>query len=73
MNAVKAIAIWGILAMASAAVAGIVAAARNRDHSWWAAWSFLFPPMVILLFLLPRNAGPRPRRPSIDEEDASAN
>jgi hypothetical protein len=73
MNAVKAIAIWGILAMASAAVAGIVAAARNRDHSWWAAWSFLFPPMVILLLLLPRNAGPRPRRPSIDEEDASAN
>jgi hypothetical protein len=72
MNAIKAIAIWGIIAMASAAVAGVGAAVRNRDHSWWAAWSFLFPPMVILLFLLPRNTGPRPRRPSLDEEDAGA-
>lgn len=72
MNAVTAIAIWGIIAMASAAIAGIGALARNRDHSWWAAWSFFFPPMAVLLFLLPRNKGPRPRRPSLDEEDASA-
>jgi len=70
MNAVKVIAIWGLVAVASATAAGIVAAMRNRDHSWWAAWSFFFPPMVILLLLMPRNAGPRPRRPSLDEEDA---
>ncbi|MGE3919116.1 MAG: hypothetical protein AB7F78_25795 [Hyphomicrobiaceae bacterium] len=69
MNAVRFIAVWGIISIVSAVVAGIVAAARNRDHSWWAAWSFIFPPMLVILILLPPNKGPRPRRPSMDDED----
>lgn len=73
MNAVQVIAVWGIVSIAAAVAAGIIAAVRNRDHSWWAAWSFVFPPMLIILLLMPRNTGPRPRRPSLDEEDASAN
>ena len=73
MNAVQLIALWGIVSIAAAVTAGIVAAVRNRDHSWWAAWSFVFPPMLIVLLMMPKNAGPRPRRPSLDEEDASAN
>lgn len=73
MNAVQVIAIWGIVSIAAAVAAGIIAAVRNRDHSWWAAWSFVFPPMLIILLLMPKNTGPRPRRPSLDEEDASAN
>lgn len=69
MKAVHVIALWGILALGSAIAGGILAAARNRDHSWWAAWCFVFPPMLVLLILLPRNTGPRPQRRSLDDED----
>jgi len=69
----KVIAIWGIVAIASAIVAGIVASVKRRDHSFWAAWSFLVPPMLLLLLLMPSNKGPRSRRPGIDEvEDKQA-
>lgn len=63
----KVIAIWGVVAIASAIVAGIVAGIKRRDHSFWAAWSFLVPPMLLLLLLMPTNRGPRPHRPGIDE------
>jgi hypothetical protein len=70
---VKVISIWGIVAILSAIVGGILARAKNRDHSFWAAWSFLVPPMLLLLVLFPRNRGPRPRRPGVDElEDRQA-
>jgi hypothetical protein len=69
----KVIAIWGIVAIASAIVAGIVASIKRRDHSFWAAWSFLVPPMLLILLLMPSNKGPRQRRPGIDEiEDRQA-
>jgi hypothetical protein len=64
---VKAIAIWGIVAIASAALAGVLAGIKRRDASFWAAWSFLVPPMLLVLLLVPSNKGPRPRRPGIDE------
>ena len=63
----KVIAIWGVVAIASAIIAGIVAGIKRRDHSFWAAWSFLVPPMLLLLLLMPTNRGPRPRRAGIDE------
>ena len=67
------IAIWGVVAIASAIVAGIVASVKLRDHSFWAAWSFLVPPMLLILLLMPSNKGARPRRPGIDEvEDKQA-
>lgn len=54
-------------------VCGIIGAAlagfKNRDISVWAAWGFLFPPSVLLVLLLPRIKGVRPRRPTLDEED----
>jgi hypothetical protein len=69
----KVIAIWGVVAIASAIVAGIVASVKRRDHSFWAAWSFLVPPMLLVLLLMPSNKGPRLRRPGIDEvEDKQA-
>jgi H+/Cl- antiporter ClcA len=69
----KVIAIWGIVAIAPAIVAGIVASIRRRDHSFWAAWSFLVPPMLLILLLMPSHKGPRQRRPGIDEiEDRQA-
>lgn len=69
MTAVKFIAIWGIVSLGAAIVAGLVAAAKNRNHSWWAAWSFLFPPMLLILLCLGRNTGPRQRPPSLDQND----
>ena len=63
----KIIAIWGLVAIVSAVLAGIVAGAKRRDHSFWAAWSFLFPPILLILLLMPSNKGPRPRRPSLDD------
>jgi hypothetical protein len=62
-----AIVIWGLVSIASAVIAGVLAGAKRRDHSFWAAWSFLFPPMLLVLLLMPANKGPRPRKPGLDE------
>jgi len=64
---VKVIAYWGIISILCAIVAGIVAGLKRRDHSFWAAWSFLFPPMLILLLMMRANRGPRPRRAGLEE------
>ncbi len=69
MNAVKVIALWGLVSLCAAIAGGVIAATKNRDHSWWAAWCFVIPPMVLILIILPRNTGPRPRRPTLDDED----
>lgn len=69
---VKGIAIWGTVAVASALLALLVAGVKRRDHSFWAAWSFMFPPMLLVLLLMPANKGERPRRLSIDEEERRA-
>ena len=63
------IVIWGITAILAAVVGGILAGVKNRDYSAWAAWCFLFPPLVLALLLSPKNPGPRPRRPTLDEQD----
>jgi hypothetical protein len=63
------IAIWSIVALLSSLVAGIVAHARGRDHSYWAAWSFLVPPMLLVLLLLPRSTATYPPRRTLDDED----
>ena len=73
---VKVIAIWGVIAIGSAFIAGLLASAKRRDHSFWAAWSFLFPPFLLFLLLMPANKSPRPRprrRGLVDEiEDREA-
>lgn len=65
----KAIAIWGLVSLVCAIAGGFLATAKNRDYSFWAAWSFILPPMLLLLLVMPRNPGPKPRRPTLDEED----
>jgi hypothetical protein len=67
----KWIVIWGAVAIGSAIAAGILAGIKRRDHSFWAAWGFVFPPMLIVLLLLPRNQGPKKRQRTLDEEDAA--
>ena len=64
--------IWGVTAIVSAIIAGFLAAAKNRDYSAWAAWTFLFPPLLIALFFTPKYTGPpRPRRRLDDDTDQS--
>lgn len=65
----KLIAIWGLCAVSGAILAAVFAGQKNRDYSYWIAWCFLFPPLVIWLMLMPKNPGPRPRRPRLDEID----
>lgn len=63
------IAIYGSAAIVAALVAAIVAGMKRRDYSFWAASTLLFPPLLIVLVLLPKNAGPRPVRAPLDADD----
>jgi F0F1-type ATP synthase assembly protein I len=65
------IVIWGAVAFLATALAGVLAGIKNRDISFWMGWSFVFPPLVLFLLFLPRYQGRRPRRRSLDEEDAA--
>jgi hypothetical protein len=64
------IVIWGATAFAAAALAGVLAGVKNRDYSFWMGWCFILPPLVLFLLFLPRYDR-RPRRRSLDEEDAA--
>jgi hypothetical protein len=69
MDLVQGIVIWGLAAIASAVIGGILAGIKNRDYSFWIAWCFLFPPLLIILVMLPRHQGERPRQPTLDEHE----
>ena len=69
MDIVRAIVIWGGVALVSAVLAGILAGVKNRDYSWWMAWCFVLPPLLFILMLLPRYEGTRPRQPRWDESE----
>ena len=58
------------LMILSGILGGVLAGFKNRDYSYWIAWTFLVPPSLIVLALLPTVKGHRPRRISLDEEDA---
>ena len=61
--------IWGVSAVGAAALAAVFAGQKNRDYSYWIAWCFLFPTLVIWLMLMPKQQGPRPRQPRLDNAD----
>ena len=42
---------------------------KNRDYSFWIAWCFVLPPMLLFILLLPKYDGVRPRKPSLDEQE----
>lgn len=71
--AMQWIVLWGGTAIAASILAGVLAGIKNRDTSYWIAWSFLVPPIVLWLLLLPRYKGQRPRRPTLDEIDRRDN
>ena len=66
------IVIWSVCAAVGGIAGAILAGMKNRDYSAWAAWGFLIPPSILILALLPRLKGMRPRRPTLDEEDAAS-
>lgn len=67
MLVMKWIVIWGFSSVIAAALAAVFAGQKNRDYSYWMAWCFLVPPLVIWLMLMPSHSGPRPRQPRLDE------
>ncbi|MCL4767373.1 MAG: hypothetical protein KJZ80_14185 [Hyphomicrobiaceae bacterium] len=67
---VQIVVIWGLTAITAAVIGGLLAGFKKRDYSFWMAWSFMFPPSVLLLLVLPP-LHRRPRRPTLDDEDAA--
>jgi len=66
---VQVVVTWGLIAITSMLIGGLLAGLKKRDYSFWMAWSFIFPPALVLLLVLPGLAQ-RPRRRTLDEEDA---
>ncbi|ADJ23802.1 MAG: hypothetical protein J0H37_05755 [Hyphomicrobium denitrificans] len=64
---------WGITAVTASLLAAVLAGIKNRDYSYWMAWCFFVPPVVLWLLFLPKNKGPRPRQPSLDDIDRHQN
>lgn len=65
---VQVVVTWGLIAITSMLIGGLLAGLKKRDYSFWMAWSFIFPPALVLLLVLPGLAH-RPRRRTLDEED----
>ena len=68
-SAVVFITVIGLIMIVSAVAGGVLAGLKNRDYSFWIAWTFLFPPSLLALLVLPKLKGPRPHRPSLAEEE----
>lgn len=66
-----AVVVWSAIATAAALIAGVLALVKRRDVSAWIAWGFLLPPALLVFLITPRNTGPRPRQPSLDELDTA--
>jgi ABC-type branched-subunit amino acid transport system permease subunit len=66
----KFIAIYGSIALIASLIAAIVAGViKRRDPSYWATVTLLFPPMLVVLFFMAKNKGPRTRRESLDDQE----
>jgi 4-amino-4-deoxy-L-arabinose transferase-like glycosyltransferase len=65
----KFVAIYGLIALTAMLVACVLAVIKKRDWSYWMTITLLFPPVLILLLVMPKNPGPRPRREGLDEQE----
>ena len=63
------VAIYGSIMLVGGILAGLVALWKRRDPSYWMTLAILFPPALILLFMMTKNTGPRPRRESLEAEE----
>lgn len=57
MNAGIGITIYLTAALVAGIVAGVVAATKQRHTGYWVIFSFLCPPLVLILLLLPKGRG----------------
>jgi hypothetical protein len=65
----QAIVIWAAAGVVAAIAAAFIAEYKGRLVTYWAAWSFLVAPMVlVLLLLVPKNTGERTRPAKLDDE-----
>lgn len=71
MDPVKIIAFGGIAMIVSGLLGALVAGMKNRLPNFWGTLCFLLPPALLVLLILPKNAGPPPRRRPLDAEDHS--
>lgn len=69
MDFLRGIVIWGGIALASGIAGGLLAGVKNRDYSAWIAWCFILPPLVLVLLVVPKLQGPRPRQPRLDADE----
>ena len=65
----KLLTFWGLAMLAGLALGPMISSWKNRDSSFWGFLSFVFPPAMLVLLVLPRLSGPRHRRLSWDEAD----
>jgi hypothetical protein len=63
------VAVYGSFALVSAIVAGVIAAHKRRDYSYWFTVTFFLPLMLVVLLSTPTNTGPRKRRETLEEEE----
>lgn len=67
MDPVVIIIIVGGTMILSAILGGIIAYAKNRCFDRWAFFCFVFPPLVIILLLLPKST--KPKRSKLSRND----
>jgi hypothetical protein len=46
-----------VASLLASVTAGVACYAKNRHAGYWIAFSFLFPPLVLILLLLPKGRG----------------
>lgn len=69
MDFTQDIVAWGLVALTAAFLGGVLAGVKNRDYSFWIAWCFVLPPMLLFILLLPKHEGVRPRKPTVDDQE----
>jgi hypothetical protein len=70
MNGGVGITIYLSSALVAGVLAGAVAPAKRRHQGYWMVFSFLLPPLVVVLLMLPRGhstySAHEPRNDSLD-------
>ena len=61
MDFMRGIVIWGGVAVAAAAIGGLLAGVKNRDYSSGSPWCFVLPPLVLVLAAAAALSGRRAR------------